>query len=576
MNKARFAATFAFLAFAHGAMTTAHANDEEGKEGSYLPTPMAERARADDDALAPKHLQNDEVWELERAGLASAGRDRDTLQALGFHPDDPVALGALREEIRESHPVQPWATGDFFLDTTWGTGGHAPYRYFGPAEGIYRGIRAARLSDGTIVALGAVRLPGGDLQAAVTRRNAAGQALTWTQGNPAFVNNGYNLFIPGTATNYPRTYQVIDLKANGNRFYVLATVDLRPPEFADVYGVAVHCFNADGSWCGGKYAWSDGNRVPNHAVALDVLDNRLIVLGRNSGLGNTSGGFWTIKWDLTADGGFANGTLGRFPSPNGYDRSEPVDIAFQRDGSPIFTSTGNYYVLFSRKWSADASSDDFDPCLLAVKVDHAPDTSFPGTNGGVRCKFFDAVPSGHDKAIALVAGSYSVFVPPGLFQSRQKVHVLVDVQRNGRDGFGIWAMRDRADDTAFGPSGQRVYADTCTGPYCLGTRAYKGLDLAYLGADLAIAGYDDRRILASTYLSPMLARIDIGNGDLLQYRVVDSGYDDGQFNSLVVRDSQRVVGIGEAVDSDVAAPAARTQIMIGLTSDDTIYKNGFD
>lgn len=570
MKRARFTLALAFASMLAMEFSVAQDFQEEGKDGPYQPTPVSERPRPEEEALLQKPMQDDEWVELERAGYDSAARERDTLEALGFSPDDPLARQALRAEVAAGRPAQTLAAGDFFLDTDWGSGGYTPYRYYGPAEGVYRGIRAVTLADGTIVALGSVRLPGGALQAGLTRSNAAGQRIKWSLASPDFLNNQYNMFVPGTWANAPAIYQVVDLKAKGDRFYVLATVDLRPPTYPNVYGVGVYCFEKSGAYCGHRFAWGNNNRIANHAVALDIEGNRLAVLGRNST--STSGGFWTVKWDLAADGGMQNATFGQFPAPNGYDRSEPVDIAFRRSG--VFVGDGSYYVLFTRKWSADVSSNDFDPCLFAVTSSHAPDTSFPGSTAGVRCKYFDVVTGGRDKAVALVNKGYATFFP--ILRDHEDMHVLVNVQRSGADGFGVWALRDRADDTTFGASGKQVYADTCSSPFCLSPATYRPASLAYLGSDLAVVGDLTRRVLTTFYTDPMFARISRTDGSVQQNTVLDSGYGDGQFNGLVVRDSQHVVAIGEAIDPTVAATAARTQIMIGLTSDDTIFKNGFD
>src|SRR5690606_11319486 len=97
-------------------------------------------------------------------------------------------------------------------------------------------------------------------------------------------------------------------------------------------------------------------------------------------------------------------------------------------------------------------------------------------------------------------------------------------------------------------------------------------DLAISGGYMLVSGYKT----GSLGESSMLAQVHGHTGAVEQVRTGVSGYGSGRFNSLVVRDEARVVGIGQAVDPGIPTASARTQIMTGLVNDDTIFASGFD
>jgi len=303
------------------------------------------------------------------------------------------------------------------------------------------------------------------------------------------------------------------------------------------------------------------------------------VLGRHS-LGVT-GGFWTVKWDVESGGGLADATFGDFPAPGSYDRSEPVDIAFRRVGSlvPIGGNPG-YYVLFSRKWSADSANEDFDPCLISVTGANEPDSSFAAPSG-VRCKAFDQADSTRkDKAVALTTNGWGGFGD----DAHEGVQVLASVARSIRNGIGMWELLDRADHPVFGADGLgqgRIVFGGCGpdgGQGCSADALFRAshtpTDLAISGGSLMVSGYRTT-VLAGE--SSLLGVVHGHFGTVEQLASFSDGYSgDGRFNSLVVRDDAHLVGIGEAIDTTIPTASARTQIMTGLTNDDSIFEDGFD
>lgn len=512
-----------------------------------------------------------------RAGLAYRESEREALTALGFDPDDPVTRAAFRTE-NEASPKQPHgvAAGEYLLDGAWGIGGLAAERYAGSNDGTYRGIKAARLSNGDIVAVGEVTYPGGVKQLGITRRGPDGARIPWPNANPEYAvfDDQYVVYPRNDATK-PPIYAVHDVKVRNDRIYVLVTGHLPSP---DTYAPNVAIFGADGAFQGWFFAFYTPGSPVNDAVAMDIYNDKLVVLGRHS-LGVT-GGFWTAKWDIDAGGGLVDVSFGDFPAPGGNDRAEPIDIAFRRIGSFV-TIGGNpgYYVLYSKKFSTDPASEDFDVCLLSATGVNVPDASFAG--GGVRCKAFDRAGSTlKDKAVALTTNGWGAIGE----DAHEGVQVLASVARSIRDGIGMWELVDRADHTVFGADGLgqgRILFGGCGadgGEGCSDTPLFRAshtpTDLAISGSYMLVSGYRTSSLAGE---SSLLGKVHGHFGTVEQLASFPDGFDGaGRFNSIVVRDETHAVGIGEAVDPDVSEPAARTQIMTGLSSDDAIFRDGFD
>lgn len=573
------------LACANAAAAAAPVKGDDPDPGvAYIPTP------AEEDALRERlRIEQEDV--LARAGVDAAANERDALVALGQSPDDPVALAAYRAEAASSVDAVA-AAGDFILDSAWGTGGLAPDRYAGSNSGTYRGIKAATLGNGDLVVVGEVQFsPGGTKHLGITRRGANGARIVWTGVAPQYsAFSGQYILWPNTDASLPPVYNVKDVKVYNNRIYVLVTGHLSSP---NTYAPNVICFNEDGSGCGWWFAYSDAGSSINDAVAMDILGSRLVVLGRHS-LGET-GGFWTVKWTVGSNGGLSDMVFADFPTPGTYARSEPVDIAFRRSGIVTLVNPG-YYVLFTKKYSADAASTDYDPCLLAVTSANAPDTGFPGSSSGARCKPFDQADSGlTDRAVALTTNGWQTFSP---IVSHEGVQVLVSVARSNKAGIGLWELLDRVDHPRFGAiggaagehalGGGRVIFGGCgsgsVGEGCppivgLGTNAHVPMDLAAVGNDMGVVGYRHGPgvlIGGADSDSALFARVHGDSGELRQFATFASGYTEGRYNAIGVRDATHVVGVGEAIDASITTASARTQIQTGLTSDDTIFRNGFD
>lgn len=554
------------------------AANEAAKNDLYSPA-FQKPASADRAALREQQTINP----TEIAAGAGTAAERTSLRTLGFDPDDPIALQAYRAELA-SPPDQMFAAGDFFVDRGWGGDGRTPERYDDVSFGIYRGIKAARLDSGEVVAIGAVQVDW-SFSLGITKRSAAGQRVPWTNALSAWSGaDGQYLLISAITTGVGRRVaEVRDIKAKGNRFYVLANV-----AYASTGRILpeIFCFNADGSLCDDvPFNFANGGNV--RGIAFDVSGDHLVLLTTNvANIG--AAGFSTRSWTVESNGALVNPTSGYFPTPGGYERTGPVDIAFRRH---TLLSNGDYYVLFNRKISADASSGDYDPCLLSLKADHTPNTNFSAT--GAACNWFDdSQSSKEDKAVALVVGSYMTY-SNGFFLPHERVHVLVAVARKIENGFGIWALRDASNDTVFGTAGLRLFGgcgatggggiagDGCQGPFQIRSHAHHPAGIAYAGSDLIVVGYDRGTMTGigggvTRSYTPMMARIGLADGAERQLEPVASGFGgDGQFNAVLARDSSHVLAIGESMQ-DGLGDNARTQIMIGLTSDDTIFKNGFD
>jgi hypothetical protein len=557
------------------------------------PDPAAARAPTQaEEAGLRQRLRVLEQDALAHDGVKAIANERDALLALGQNPDDPVALAAYRAEAASAtDPAAVTAVGDFILDAGWGSGGLAPDRYAGSNSGTYRGIKAATLSNGDLVVVGEVQFSsGGTKQLGITRRGANGARVVWTGVAPQYsAFGGQYILWPNADTSLPPIYGVKDVKVYGNRIYALVTGHLSSP---NTYAPAVICFNADGSGCGWWFAYADAGSSVNDAVAMDVLGSRLVVLGRHS-LGET-GGFWTAKWTVGSDGGLDDLVFADFPTPGGYARSEPVDIAFRRVGAIALTNPG-YYVLFTKKFSADTASTDYDPCLFAVTSANAPDATFPGGSAGVRCKPFDQDSARTDRAVALTTNGWQTFVPVA---THEGVQVLASVTRGSSPGIGMWELFDRVDHPNFGAiggaagahalGGGRVLFGGCSssavGEGCplfpgQGYTSHVPMDLANVGGDVGVVGYRHGPgiLIGGGYTdSALFARVHGDSGELEQFTTFSSGYSEGRYNAIGVRDSSHVVGVGEAIDSTITTATARTQVQTGLTSDDTIFRNGLD
>lgn len=563
----------ALLALA--ASSAAIAMDVQDK--AYEPTPASVHPPTQAEEAAMRQRLDDA--DVLGAGNAPIEREAyEAMVALGFNPDDPVARAAFLA-VSQASPdgIEAVNAGEYMLDAAWGDGGLAPDRYAGSDEGVYRGIKAARLSNGDVVVVGEVTFPGGAKQVGITRRGPNGARIAWPNVDAQYSHFGSQYILyPNGNTGVPSVYSVHDVKAHGSDIYVLVTGHLTDP---DTYAPNVLRFGADGSGPGWWFAYDDGGSSVNDAVAMDIYNDKLVVLGRHS-LGVT-GGFWTVKWDIESGGGLANATFGDFPAPGGYDRSEPVDIAFRRIGSLVVIG-GNpgYYVLFSRKWSADAANEDFDPCLLSATGANEPDASFAAPSG-VRCKAFDQTDSTRkDKAVALTTNGWGGIGS----DAHEGIQVLASVARSVRDGIGMWELVDRADHTVFGAGGLgqgRVVFGGCgpdggqgCSPDIIFRASHTPTDLAISGDYMLVSGYRTSTLAGE---SSLLGKVHGHFGTIEQLASFVDGYTGaGRFNSLVVRDDAHVVGIGEAVDSTIATTSARTQIMTGLTSDDSIFEDGFD
>lgn len=556
----------------------------------YEPTPAWQRAPTAAEEAAMRQRVDQENADVALAGLPGAERERAEMAALGFDPDDPVALNAYRE-ANDVDPHAITATGDFFLNTAWGNGGLNPDRYASADSGTYQGIKAAMLSTGETVVLGSVKFtPDGLLNLGLTKRAANGNRVAWSGVAAQYsLYGGQYILYPRTDTTLPSVYSVHDVKVYADRIYVLYTGHLTDPS---TYAPIVTCFNADGSGCGWWFAAYHPGQITNDAVAMDFYGGQFVVLGRHS-IGQT-GGFWTWKGDVDGAGSLQNFVFTDFPAPGGYDRSEPADVAFRRTGGLIpIAGSRAYYVLFTKKYSADTSSDDYDPCLLAVRSNNEPDTTFD--INGVRCMPFDETDSPKtDRAVAMTTNGWGLPTDP-----HEGVQVLVSVSRSVDDGIGIWELLDRANHPRFGATSGaagahgrgngRVVIGGCgmrstgnQGEGCLFlTRSARhvGRDLANVGDDMVVAGlrYGNGLLIGSgRYNSSLIARVHGDSGELRQFTTFASGYSEGWFNSLVARNDQDLIGIGTAIDSAVGVSTARTQIMTGLTSNDRIFANGFD
>ena len=570
----RFTALLAMLALT--ATSAAIAVDMQDKEG-YLPTPASLQPPTQAEEAAMRQRLDDETV----LGAARVDRQQDETEAmiaLGFNPDDPIARTAFLAESQASPDgIGAVNAGDYMLDSAWGTGGLAPERYAGDNDGTYRGIKAARLSNGDVVVVGEVTFSGGVKQVGITRRGANGARIAWPNVDAQYSHFGAQYILyPNTNTSVPPIYRVHDVKVYGNSIYVLVTGNLSDP---DTYAPNVLRFGTDGSgptwWFA---AYTPGSSV-NDAVAMDIYNDKLVVLGRHS-LGVT-GGFWTVKWDIESSGDLADVTFGNFPAPGTYDRSEPVDIAFRRVGTliPVGGNPG-YYVLFSRKWSADAANEDFDPCLISVTGNHQPDTTFANP-GGVRCMAFDQPDSSRkDKAVALTTNGWGGIGG----DAHEGIEILASVARSVRNGIGMWELLDRANHPVFGADGLgqgRIVFGGCgpdggegCSPDAVFRASHTPTDLAISGGYMMVSGYRTSTLAGE---SSLLGVVHGHFGTVEQLASFSDGYGGaGRFNSLVVRDEAHVVGIGEAIDTTVPTSTARTQIMTGLSNDDTIFENGFD
>lgn len=557
----------------------------------YLPTPASQRAPTAAEEAAMRHrLDQEAMAERTQAGLSSAEREYQGMLALGLNPNDPVALNAYRAEI-ESNPDAVTASDDFVLNTTWGNGGLNEDRYASSDAGTYRGIKAARLSTGELVVIGEVQTsPSSPRQLGLTKRKTDGSRATWTGVDPRYSQyGGQYLIYPSSNAAAPPVYRVHDVRVSNDKIYVLVTGHLASP---NIYAPNVLCFNANGSACGWWFAYSNDSSATNDAVAMDIYGDYLVVLGRHSF--SPSGGFWTAKWKINGGGGLDDLAVTGFPTPGGYDRSQPADIAFRRLGLLSPLGSPSYYVLFSKKWSADASNEDVDPCLFAVKSDNSPDTSF-GSAGGSLCATFDEPESTRkDRAVALSTNGWTTF-SGGTLVSHEGVQVVVNVARKTKDGIGVWELLDRVNHPRFGATGGpagvhargagRVVFGGCgasEGEGCFnpirGSALHVAMDIAAIGTDMGVVGYryGGGLIGSGDRESTMLVSVQGDSGEVRQFSTFPSGLSEGRFNSLVLRSSHDIIGIGEAIDSSISSADARTQIMTGLTNDSSIFKNGFD
>lgn len=549
-----------------------------------MPSPAEEQ-------VMRERSQQEELDVLHRDGQSSADRERAEMAALGLNADDPIAIAAYRAEV-DADPNAVMAAGDFVLNTAWGSAGLYGERYTSSNNGTYKGIKAAKLSTDETVVIGQVQFSaGGTKQLGITKRAANGDRVVWSGVSSDYGHSSKQYIIyPNAVSTLPPIYSIHDVKVVGSRFYVLVTGRLTTPA---IYAPNVLCFNNDGSTCGWWFAYPNTAFV-NDAVAMDVYQGKLVVLGRHGA--DESGGFWTATWSMN----LGNGSLSAlnvtdFPTPGGYTATWPADVAFRRSASGV----ADYYVLYNwRVFPSIPSDTNVNPCLFAVKFNGTPDTSF-GTNG-LRCTYFDEPGStSRDIGVALTTNAWG-----SVGDSHEGIEVLVDVAQKTDPGIGMWELLDRVNHPRFGAvsgaagshgrGGGRIVFGGCgqnsvggsIGEGCFnalrGSALHKGLDLAIVGSDMVVAGYRYGSGYVGTTArkySTSIARVLGDSGEVLQFTTFSSGYSEGQFNSLVARNDHDVIGIGEAIDSAIAASTARTQIMTGLTNasvDDTIFKNGFD
>lgn len=512
---------------------------------------------------------------------ASAG-EHAAVAALGFNPDDPISIAAYREDVAQSSPYASLAAGDFHLDASWGINGVAGDRFAGPDEGFYSGVKAAKLPNGNIVVVSNVHFGDGNLYFGLTQLDSTGHRVAWANPNPSYASysNQYIIYPKGNAA-LPQVNNVSDIKVYGNHIYVLAT---------GIYGSGASLafkpniirFNLDGSDAGWWYVSVDG--PSDYARAMDIEANRLVVLASLNSIG-----FWTALYDLDSGGGLTNLRIAQFPSPPPLDyfttnNTYPVDVAFRRIGGNLAVVPSSYYVLFRHAFT----NGEVNSCLLAVNLDGTLDTGFPamvggyGTaSGGGYCKSFHEPDVSPPKSypVALTTNGWS-----DGNGNHEGIQVLASVARASQPGAGMWEFLDRSDHPTFGTNGIIVFGGCGhdSGGNDVGAGCAYSPNTLFRPTDLEYSGYDE--IVSGSVTStafgqmPFVFRIQGGNGNVEQKTSFTSGYSGGgQFNSILARDANHLVAIGEARDISVSNAGARTQITVGMTNlDDVIFQDGFD
>lgn len=522
--------------------------------------------------------------------------ERDAIAELGFNPNDPLSVTAFRDEAAQAAPSSTAAAGDIRLDTSWNPTSAVPGvfsdRFAGPNDGVYEGMKAAMLPNGNTVIASKVTYQG-HTYLGLTQMSPGGVRVAWTNPNPNYAayNKQYILY-PKNNASRPGVFSVKDLKVYDNRIWALVT------DASAHYAPTILCFYPDGGDCGYWVYYANGNSSTNDAVAMDILGDHLVVLGRHS-LGDT-GGFWTVNFKIDSTHNLTNAVFTDFPTPPPFNNAsaEPADVAFENKGVlaqyPI--AGPRYYVLFTYKYT---QSLDHAPCVLAVNGNGTPATSFPRgvlhgggkIGGGAYCRLFTDDNVKYDgRAVALTTNAWGSTI---LGTYHQGIEVLLKFGRAVKDGAGMWEFLDNADHPRFGTNGAMVFGgcgrnaagnnigENCPPPPPFIGNAYSftPTDLEFSGNDEIVSGSTNGANIfgGGTSTSPTIYRIHGDSGAVEQHTSFPSGYDDGWLNTVVARDAHHLVGVGEAIDHSVSNTSARTMINMGLTNlDDTIFKNGFD
>ncbi len=517
--------------------------------------------------------------------LSPTDRLRQALAQLGMDPDDPANLAAARLEHGIWTDVVMGGTRAAVVDERYGVNGWAPDQFAGSSNGIYRTVAAARLANGDIVEVSRVQFGAGQkVNLGITKRNSRGQRIPWANVHANYTHfSGQYILYPNLSTHIAEIYNVHDVQIYNDRIYVLITDRFLNAGNA-YFRPHLAIFGLDGSHQG-WWAWCQNcPSTTQDGVAMDISAGlagaNLVILGRHS-LSNSTGGFWTVRMPLDANGNPGEASFANFPTLAGHNRFSPVDVAFRGTSPLLFTSS--YYVLTSRKFVASSDSDDYDPCLLAVGSNNQADGTF-GISG-LRCMPFDQIGSNStDRGVALQTRG-SATVP-----TVEHVWVLSSVARASRNGYGIWKMTDRADSAEFGNlgGGRSLYGGCGTGNVGEGCPApgpiftwpakhHIPTGLYQISNSLAISGYVDagNPTILGGGIRPYFSQQHILSGDLILLGDHSSPWGAARFLNITAHAGNDFLAVGWTRWPDTGE-TAQTAVSARLQRDpDRIFYNGF-
>ncbi len=508
---------------------------------------------------------------------------------------------------------EPLANAGYGLDPGFNNGSFFLDRFAGPSSANYRGRKLARLPNGDVVVVGLVPpynqpdQPDGHFNIGLVRYNSAGQRLAWPWNSPYGNFGNQYLIYPGSQTSgqlTPRFTDVKDVKAIGNRLYVMAdhtpagasrdvqllifsTDDAEGGRFFGHFDLFTSPFNEDG-----------GALAVLSSTIVGGSDKLLAAATVFGGSGNyislkrfNIGGAPTFEGDTTFGSSgtsiaFLRQDAGGCTTFVATAGACPVIVRSLATGFRGFTGYGPIYVGAERQYSpTTGTSNDWDAAIVkfssngVLQSDFGAGTGAGGGGGFAFVQFDRGTKEDRNRGIAVRTLGLGIRTSP----YHDEIYAVASVAQACSAGTGVGKLDDDGHYvTSFGSDGKIRFGgwdDPNDAQACAVYHATAPYAVARDGATLAIAGQGDADLGFDFMPSAAVSFIDADTGNLAQrftsaikppwatfasssalYGIVANG--DGSFSVT-----------GDARDGSTGDTLMFATARIGR---DLIFANGFD